>query len=190
MKTLLLAGSILFGGIFGANQGVDIVRNHRATPEMVEEHAPLKEYAASILEGVDVDQLDAEELEALRAELQILLAEKAAELGIELPEGFEFFQSAQHGLLMQELMAYFQELRAELDWASLTPEERVEALATIKALVQDRAVELGIDRPVMGGQSSQQGVRGPQGYQRGTQGKNARVNPSTTEVVPSSTNTL
>jgi hypothetical protein len=183
MKTLLLAGSILFGGIFGANQGIDVVRNHRATPEMAEEHAPLKEYAASILEGVDVDQLDEEELEALKAELQILLAEKAAELGIELPEGFEFFQSAQHGLLMQELMAYFQELRAELDWTSLTPEERVEAIASIKAMVQERAVELGIDRPVMGGQAAQRGVRGPQG-------RVPQVDDSTTEVVPSSTNAL
>jgi hypothetical protein len=190
MKTLLLAGSILFGGIFGANQGVDVVRNHRATPEMAEEHAPLKEYAASILEGVDVDQLDVEELEALKAELQILLAEKAAELGIELPEGFEFFQSAQHGLLMQELMAYFQELRAELDWTSLTPEERVEAIASIKAMVQERAVELGIDRPVMGGQSTQRGVRGPQNYRRGPQGRVPQADDSTTEVVPSSTNAL
>lgn len=190
MKTILLAGSILFGGIFGANQGVDVVRHYRATPEMAEEHAPLKEYAASILEGVDLDQLDAEELEALKAELQILLAEKAAELGIELPEGFEFFQSEEHGQLMKELIGYFQELRAELDWVSLTPEERVEAIATIKAMVQERAVELGIDRPVMGGQSAQQGVRGPQGHQRRAQGKNSRVNPPTTVVVPSSTNAL
>jgi len=189
MKTLLLAGSIVFGGIFGANQGIDVARNYRLNPEMAAEHAPLKEYAASILEGIDIDQLESEELEALKAELQILLAEKAAELGIELPEGFEFFQSAQHGLLMQELMTYFKELRAELDWTSLTPEERVEALATIKAMVQERAVELGIDRPVMNGRAAHQGARCPQGPQRGAQGRNSRTT-TTTDVVPSATNSL
>jgi hypothetical protein len=190
MKTLLLAGSILFGGIFGANQGIDVVRGHRAIPEMIEEHAPLREYAASIIEGIDLEELTPEEVEALKAELRILLAEKAAELGIDLPVGFDFFQSSQHGLLMQELMTYFRTLRAELDWDNLTPEERVAAIADIKVMVQERAAELGIDRPVMGGAVSQRGIRGPHQHRRGPQGQNPRTNATNTTVVPTTTNAL
>ena len=190
MKALLLAGSILFGGIFGANQGIDVVRGQRATPEMIEEHAPLREYAATILEGIDVEELTTEEVEALKAELSILLTEKAAELGIELPVGFDFFQSSQHGVLMQELMTYFKALRADLEWDNLTPEERVAAIADIKVMVQERAVELGIDRPVMGGTGSQRGDRAPQQHRRGPNGQNPRTNATNTTVVPTTTNAL
>jgi hypothetical protein len=161
MKAILLASSLLFGGFFGTQQGVDVLRRQQEDPAMVEEHAPLREYAASILEGVDLETYTEEELEAFKIELQGLLIEKAAELGIELPEGFEFFQQSNNGLLMRELMTYARDLRADIDWASLTPEERVIANEEIQILVQERATELGITNPVMGGRGNKNIGRAP-----------------------------
>lgn len=162
MKAILLASSLLFGGFFGTQQGVDVIRRYQDNPEMVEEHAPLHEYAASILEDVDLETYTEEELEAFKIELQGLLIEKAAELGIELPEGFEFFQQSNNGLLMRELMTYARELRADIDWASLTPEEQVIANEEIQILVQERATELGITNPVMGTRGNRNFARVPQ----------------------------
>lgn len=181
MKAILLASSLLFGGFFGTQQGVDVIRRYQDNPEMVEEHAPLHEYAASILEDVDLETYTEEELEAFKIELQGLLIEKAAELGIELPEGFEFFQQSNKGLLMRELMTYARELKADIDWASLTPEERVLANEQIKVLVQERAAELGITNPVMGGRGNRNVARVPQ--PKGAGGRNR----TTTTIEPTVT---
>jgi hypothetical protein len=181
MRAILLASTLLFGGFFGTQQGVDVLRRHQDNPAMVEEHAPLREYAASILEGVDLEAMSDAELEVFKAELQGLLVEKAAELGIELPEGFEFFQHANNGLLMRELMTYFRGLRADIDWASLTAEERILANEAIKVLVQERAAELGITNPVMGGQGNRNNARVPQ--PRGAGGRNR----TTTTIEPTVT---
>lgn len=185
MRVILLASTLLFGGFFGTQQGVDVIRRHQANPEMVEEHAPLHEYAASILEGVDLETFTEAELAAFKIELQGLLIEKAAELGIELPAGFEFFQHSNNGLLMRELMTYARELRADIDWAALTPEERVAVTAEIQILVQERAAELGITNPVMGGRGNKNFARVPQ--PRGAMGRNATTAPvESTVTVPTS----
>jgi hypothetical protein len=185
MKTLLLASSLLFGGVFGAQQGVDVVRRYQANPEMVEEHAPLREYAASILEGVDLDTYSDAELEAFIIQLEALMIEKAAELGIELPEDFDFFQHINKRVVMQELMTYYRTLRAEIDWASLTPEERIIANENIKTLVQERALELGITQPIMGSQGARNHSRVPQ--PRGSRGRHASVTPTEpTVTIPTS----
>lgn len=181
MRVILLASTLLFGGFFGTQQGVDVIRRYQANPVMVEEHAPLREYAASILEGVDLETFTEAELAAFKIELRGLLIEKAAELGIELPAGFEFFQHSNKGLLMRELMTYARELRADIDWAALTPEERVIANEEIQLLVQERAAELGITNPVMGGRGNKNFARGPQS--RGASGRYR----TTTTIEPTAT---
>lgn len=89
MKTLLLVFG-LFGGLFG--NGVEenqVLAQDSADCEVVltAEQLELKAYAEEILAGYDLESMTRDELFDLHDEVSVLVAEKAVELGIELPIG-------------------------------------------------------------------------------------------------------
>lgn len=99
----------------------------------------------------DFENLTAEEKIALMDELHELMVLKADELGVDITDMLERqLERAEHWELMNseemlEFKAYAEELKASYDFENMTREEKIEAMAEIKELLEAKAEELGID---------------------------------------------
>lgn len=200
MKSIFLAGSLLFGGWFGVNAS-DIEFKPRSVETPIVEVNELHAYVNELLEGYDVTDLTEEEIAALQAEINALVQAKADELGLTLKEDHDVFSQFVDRELMGEVVAYAKELIATYDFENMTEEEIAIAKAEIQTLIEAKAAELGVTLPKNGlgfartdrgrgfgrGKGFMQGGRGS----RGGMGRGEDRVPEVTEPATStSTNSL
>jgi|GEM_PF-4674207 len=149
MKGLILALTFA-GGIFGASNdqvqdfakgAFDKMRGHQQVMDITEEQQELLNYRIDLYQEYDWDNMVAEEVILAKAEIRVLVEEKALELGVELPEKAEL---SEEQIAIRE---YYHELLTGYDWANLTEEELEAARAEVKELMTIKAEELGIEIP-------------------------------------------
>lgn len=192
MRSIFLAGSLLFGGWFGVNAAeVEFKPRPVETPivEVNEFHAYVKE----LLEVYDVTDLTEEEIAALKAEINALVQAKANELGLTLKEDHDVFSKFVNSELMDEVVAYAKELIASYDFTTMTEEEIAAAKAEIQALIEAKATELGVTLPEngLGFARTDRGFghgRG-RGFMRGARGRMGRGKLSAPEITEPATTT-
>lgn len=144
-----------------------------------EEWQLFRAYMEELKAEYDFDNLTAEEKIALMDEMHELMVLKAEELGIDITDILERHEErAEHWELMnsEEMLAfkaYAEELKASYDFDNLTREEKIDALAEMKDLLEAKAEELGIDldelpRPELNGRQKafRRGFRAGREYER------------------------
>ncbi len=194
MKSIFLAGSLLFGGWFGVNAS-DIEFKPRSEETPIVEVNELHAYVNELLEGYDVTDLTEEEIATLQAEINALVQAKADELGLTLKEDHDVFSQFVNRELMGEVVAYAKELISTYDFKSMTEEEIAIAKAEIQTLIEAKAAELGVTLPENGlgfirnarGQGFKQGK---QGFRGGMRRGGDRVPDDTEPPTTTSTNSL
>lgn len=144
-----------------------------------EEWIAFKEYMEELKVEFDFENLTPEEKVELLPEFQELLIAKADELGVDITDLLENQQErADHYEFMNseemiEFKEFVQELKDSYDFENMTAEEKTEALAEIKVLVEEKAAELGIDldelpRPELNGRQKafRKGFKAGRAYER------------------------
>ncbi|XMB86563.1 hypothetical protein RJG79_01915 [Mycoplasmatota bacterium WC44] len=134
-------------GFFGRRRGMGF--------DLTEEMIQMKDYCLELMAEYDFEDMTDEEIEAVKEEIRLLVEEKAAELGIELPDYKGFFGKQGMNIELTEemltLKEYAQELIKTYDFENMTKEEMIEAKEEIKLLIEQEANELGIDLPEFNG---------------------------------------
>jgi hypothetical protein len=149
MKSILLAGSLLFGGWFGVNAS-DMEFKPRPVDTPVVEVNEFHAYINELLEDYDVADLTEDQVAVLQAEINALVQAKADELGITLDADHDVFNQWMNRELMGEIVAYGKELIATYDFSTMTEEEIAEAKVEIQGLLEAKALELGVTLPENG----------------------------------------
>ena len=149
MKSIFLAGSLLFGGWFGVNAS-DIEFKPRSVETPIVEVNELHAYAKELIAIYDFENMTEEEIAIAKAEINALVQAKADELGLTLKVDHDVFSQFVDRELMGEVVAYAKELIATYDFENMTEEEIAIAKAEIQALIEAKADELGVTLPEKG----------------------------------------
>lgn len=192
MRSIFLAGSLLFGGWFGVN-AAEVEFKPRSVETPIVEVNELHAYVNELLEGYDVTDLTEEEIAALQAEINALVKAKADELGLTLNEDHDVFSQFVNRELMGEVVAYAKELIASYDFKTMSEEEIAVAKAEIQALIEAKAAELGVTLPENGFGFARPdrgfGHGRGRGFMKGARGRMGRGKYSVPEITEPATTT-